>query len=384
MSTLCHRSPLFASYIIYGNALGRRTALPKLRQVSVPSSSGKSLQLERGLPAGCAVQVSVPSSSGKSLQRHWPSARIVDDAVSVPSSSGKSLQREYVNPGYQYVPVSVPSSSGKSLQLRLPLACARARPVSVPSSSGKSLQLGESEELTQEQAGFSPLFIGEVSSTLFRRQSALRTTRFQSPLHRGSLFNVVSSAATETGKWFQSPLHRGSLFNLGGIIPVPKLGVVSVPSSSGKSLQQDEPLNCGDGDSVSVPSSSGKSLQLSWLTPVWPGGSVSVPSSSGKSLQRFARAQPLRIDVVSVPSSSGKSLQPHEILLGAAPGEGFSPLFIGEVSSTPHTAAVGQSHLPFQSPLHRGSLFNDNCTQPSHIIRPVSVPSSSGKSLQHL
>ncbi len=42
-----------------------------------------------------------------------------------------------------------------------------------------------------------------------------------------------------------------------------------------------------------------------------------------------------------------------------APPTAFSPLFIGEVSSTAHFVGRDCADFhPFQSPLHRGSLFN--------------------------
>src|SRR5205823_1686547 len=38
----------------------------------------------------------------------------------------------------------------------------------------------------------------------------------------------------------------------------------------------------------------------------------------------------------------------------------FSPLFIGEGSGTFRPFVIGQDVLDFQSPLHRGRLWNDN------------------------
>jgi hypothetical protein len=45
MSTLCHRSPLFASYIIYGNALGGRLAVPSVCIAGDPRWVGQALPL---------------------------------------------------------------------------------------------------------------------------------------------------------------------------------------------------------------------------------------------------------------------------------------------------------------------------------------------------
>jgi len=85
---------------------------------------------------------------------------------------------------------------------------------------------------------FSPLFIGELSSTTCDYCRCKCVARFQSPLHRGTLFNdaggiavgerrlgfsplfigelsstVSRSPAVAGSNSFQSPLHRGTLFN---------------------------------------------------------------------------------------------------------------------------------------------------------------------------
>ena len=61
---------------------------------------------------------------------------------------------------------------------------------------------------------FSPLFIGEDSSTLILKHLDENGLHFQSPLHRGRLFNVskLDSGPLKLPR-FQSPLHRGRLFN---------------------------------------------------------------------------------------------------------------------------------------------------------------------------
>src|SRR5579875_3173932 len=110
---------------------------------------------------------------------------------------------------------------------------------------------------------------------------------------------------------------------------------------------------------ISVPSSSGKSLQPPNETITGAENYISVPSSSGKSLQPpilSSRAQ--REYRISVPSSSGKSLQPS------------SRLQIESLSSI------------FQSPLHRGNHFNPSWACDEVFCVRISVPSSSGKSLQ--
>src|SRR6266704_125815 len=160
--------------------------------------------------------------------------------------------------------------------------------LSVPSSSGKSL-----EQSVRRMQSFGSFF-------------------FQSPLHRGSLWNKPTSKPRYTFHFsfsplfigevsgthelgrvnarldaFQSPLHRGSLWNMRAQLDRAADFFLSVPSSSGKSLElvgRPEPVR---DLSLSVPSSSGKSLeQLFKDSPQERPNLLSVPSSSGKSLER--------------------------------------------------------------------------------------------------
>src|SRR6266704_1374851 len=62
----------------------------------------------------------------------------------------------------------------------------------------------------------------------------------------------------------------------------------------------------------------------------------------------------------------------------------FSPLFIGEVSGTHELGRVNARLDAFQSPLHRGSLWNMRAQQDRAADFFLSVPSSSGKSLEQL
>src|SRR5581483_4332652 len=183
----------------------------------------------------------------------------------------------------------------------------------------------------------SPLFIGEGSSTMFCCTSACARSGFQSPLHRGRVFNAHS--------------------------PFFALGIVRL---------------------LSVPSSSGKGLQLIYqprrVHQFW---RLSVPSSSGKGLQQSQVSRSARRrDGLSVPSSSGKGLQQRLLGWGSSAFHSFSPLFIGEGSSTA-SVGLGKFCVPFfQSPLHRGRVFNERDER--RVPRPheLSVPSSSGKGLQ--
>ena|GEM_PF-5515466 len=158
---------------------------------------------------------------------------------------------------------------------------------------------------------------------------------------------------------FQSPLHRGSLWNRRLAYPGSRISNLSVPSSSGKSLERRKravllgsmfpfsPLFIGE---VSGTTERGERLQ-GLLT-------LSVPSSSGKSLEHKANALPftssLPFSPLFIGEVSGTSLRRHSILLF----QPFSPLFIGEVSGTGDSRAPRGGQLPFQSPLHRGSLWN--------------------------
>ncbi len=184
--------------------------------------------------------ISVPSSSGKSLQQSWCSIRSMGAHISVPSSSGKSLQLPFrFAPWQEPLPISVPSSSGKSLQRQL---SARAFYV---------------------WANFSPLFIGEITST---------------------------------PNW---------------LVALLLIELISVPSSSGKSLQLQNAVAFMDFFTISVPSSSGKSLQR-------------LNALSGK-ISNLAFQSPLH---------RGNHFNAGEVASFAGRGIYFSPLFIGEITST--------------------------------------------------
>ncbi len=163
--------------------------------------------------------------------------------------------------------ISVPSSSGKSLQRMNPRTTANAVSYFSPLFIGEVSSTEHKPRPSKEKVDFSPLFIGEVSSTGTAKAGGPDNRAFQSPLHRGSLFNenmmprntdrASISVPSSSGKslqpyqraveeemefLFQSPLHRGSLFNLAGYSwLVGARNYISVPSSSGKSLQRGKP-----------------------------------------------------------------------------------------------------------------------------------------------
>src|SRR5579883_2880521 len=135
-------------------------------------------------------------------------------------------------------------------------------------------------------------------------------------------------------------------------------------------------------DAISVPSSSGKSLQPHDCDSYFVLYSISVPSSSGKSLQHYDKPfavvanenfSPLFIGEITSTSSQHRfqSRLRH-----------FSPLFIGEITSTAAHPTRGKGKYKFQSPLHRGNHFNATAPGISRGHWRISVPSSSGKSLQ--
>src|SRR5437868_5667876 len=286
----------------------------------------------------------------------------------------------------------------------------------------------------REGATFNPLFIGEVFQPLRPRAFALNGVRFQSPLHRGSLFNsalnhgqhllrsvsIPSSSGRSLqqtpgdlslsfAQTFQSPLHRGGLFNLFKVksflfllvsqSPLHRGGLFNLlsGSSSKEGSACLNPLFIGEVSStlfllwhlflpffVSFPSSSGSSLQRRILAQVTPAISCLNPLFIGEvSSTDDDIADELDIPDVSIPSSSGKSLQHRTNSARHLAGSCLNPLFIGEVSSTLAAAkeekalnpvsipsSSGESLQPvgnttasiewrmYQSALHRGSLFN--------------------------
>jgi len=206
---------------------------------------------------------------------------------------------------------------------------------------------------------FSPLFIGELSSTRSLQRIGWSGRWFQSPLHRGTLFNSPRSHRPRGRSHVSVPSSSGNSLQR-FIDPALHLIIgVSVPSSSGNSLQPALAVHAGITTTVSVPSSSGNSLQQRHPGELRPQAHVSVPSSSGNSLQLADSRSEVAGLFVSVPSSSGNSLQHSEGLLNRPCRSGFSPLFIGELSSTTSSAFLART-------------------------RRVSVPSSSGNSLQQL
>ena len=110
---------------------------------------------------------------------------------------------------------------------------------------------------------------------------------------------------------------------------------------------------------------------------------VSVPYSSGLSLQeRLTRATALASCAVSVPYSSGLSLQDGRTDAdGAGVIEFQSPIHRGCHCRDAGALEAGQPDK-FQSPIHRGCHCRGHLERHEETGRVVSVPYSSGLSLQ--
>src|SRR5579875_1830778 len=254
--------------------------------------------------------------------------------------------------------------------------------ISVPSSSGKSLQLFLLAGKNEKMSNFSPLFIGEITSTGHVRGSR-RCTAISVPSSSGkslqptvifcsslrtiisvpsssgkSLQHVLSCCERDSHSRFQSPLHRGNHFNYSSSpIKMTKYNI-SVPSSSGKSLQRMLTLTHGIHGHISVPSSSGKSLQR-----------------DDYEFIRYAIWNFSPLFIGEITSTKRWAYSCHWVL-------NFSPLFIGEITSTSFHLTTAYTPTKFQSPLHRGNHFNCCKAMTDGAVTPISVPSSSGKSLQ--
>jgi len=137
-------------------------------------------------------QVSVPSSSGNSLQRcRRDCGRRAALGFQSPLHRGTLFNRVQIPSRRRQQLVSVPSSSGNSLklvQMKLPYELLqRFSPLFIgelSSTNHYARRLGR-------RCGFSPLFIGELSSTRDAALHRIVERRFQSPLHRGTLFNGI-------------------------------------------------------------------------------------------------------------------------------------------------------------------------------------------------
>ncbi len=181
--------------------------------ISVPSSSGKSLQLDLGPRNWLRSYISVPSSSGKSLQRSIGVEGCQRRAISVPSSSGKSLQPS--EPYVQMVEVEFQSPLHRGSLFNLTTSSfatslTNFSPLFIGEVSSTDLALLS----VSAESNFSPLFIGEVSSTSATCEPSCVRCSISVPSSSGKSLQPSAPPLSQTTKTqFQSPLHRGSLFN---------------------------------------------------------------------------------------------------------------------------------------------------------------------------
>ena len=198
---------------------------------------------------------------------------------------------------------------------------------------------------------FSSLYIGILAATCIAGDYVIKGIKFQFPLHRDPRCNDKNICDCLQCVQFQFPLHRDPRCNNITIELWFKGKHVSVPFTSGSSLQPSSTNADSPVPKVSVPFTSGSSLQLDV-----PGYAailfrVSVPFTSGSSLQPLVKAGVLANDGVSVPFTSGSSLQPDSNLsVGFLAG--FSSLYIGILAATGLSAtiqAMGYVSVPFTS-----------------------------------
>ena len=158
-----HRDPRCNTWVCVCGALSF--------QVSVPFTSGSSLQprVRRGKPV--SIQVSVPFTSGSSLQ-HVSTSYFIYSTPGGFSSLYIGILAATLQHSSHFVAfeVSVPFTSGSSLQHNSRSRFVGIRNVSVPFTSGSSLQL---------------LFILKSSSFFV----------FQFPLHRDPRCNIICQCA---------------------------------------------------------------------------------------------------------------------------------------------------------------------------------------------
>ncbi len=241
------------------------------------------------------------------------------------------------------------------------------RRISVPSSSGNSLQPKHPCSINSLTSHFSPLFIGELSST-----------------------SVIHTEKERWRKIFQSPLHRGTLFNGVAACGAGLPGAISVPSSSGNSLQLENPgesFHTGIpnfsplfiGELSSTQAASFTQIRRSYFSPLFIGelSSTFIQFANTGNVP-YIHFSPLFIGELSstlqpTRVSHTKSCTPDfsPLFIGELSSTNnkdygrssfcpyFSPLFIGELSSTQFVTVTGAGDAAlFQSPLHRGTLFN--------------------------
>jgi len=253
---------------------------------------------------------------------------------------------------------------------------------------------------------------------------------FQFPLHRDPRCNRFRPCICASNSTFQFPLHRDPRCNGPRQRRRNRPNRVSVPFTSGSSLQRQAmpvfsdsaskfqfPLHRDPRCNLSTPCMLLLALCFSslyigilaatliawfiWERPlrfsslyigilaatkmvrtVQPVKSVSVPFTSGSSLQRLHSSEILRRVVVSVPFTSGSSLQLDNSINMLTKEELFQFPLHRDPRCNLLLAITLSKYVKFQFPLHRDPRCNVTAKNIGVAEKHVSVPFTSGSSLQ--
>jgi len=181
---------------------------------------------------------------------------------------------------------SVPSWSGNGLQLYHGLGLGQRYDVSVPSWSGNGLQPSQHAVANHSIQSFSPLLVGERASTPVRARIRAIASLFQSPLGRGTGFNVRMSQLSFTAVPFQSPLGRGTGFNAVSGSSYCKVFRFQSPLGRGTGFNAFPRSCCRLSTPFQSPLGRGTGFNISKTAVISTSDLVSVPSWSGNGLQR--------------------------------------------------------------------------------------------------
>ena len=254
---------------------------------------------------------------------------------------------------------------------------------------------------------------------------------FQFPLHRDPRCNFPAAPPPLAAARFQFPLHRDPRCNPSTFSRNPSQLPVSVPFTSGSSLQLEEYIEKLLEAKVSVPFTSGSSLQL-YLLPhlLSPHSLFQFPLHRDPRCNKVNDMEAARSSRVSVPFTSGSSLQLHDADLVVLDDvfqfplhrdprcnqyqfgwwgkqlafqfplhrdprcnvelfdrqrltHRFSSLYIGILAATEGIRKAGRVGMGFSS-LYIGILAATNIETGEHRELIVSVPFTSGSSLQRM
>ena len=172
---------------------------------------------------------------------------------------------------------------------------------------------------------------------------------FQFPLHRDPRCNCRPFLAVLFAKAFQFPLHRDPRCNRKKDKNYTINRKVSVPFTSGSSLQLSldrvKAMLSASFSSlyIGILAATADLLVLDDL------GAVSVPFTSGSSLQHWKQMGSLFGCRVSVPFTSGSSLQRRNYDCRTSPTKRFSSLYIGILAATEGTTNLAHDPSSFSS-----------------------------------